>query len=310
MSEERVKFTGHDLAEALAAARRHFGVTRQDLEFEKLTERKVGPAEKAEPMIEILAWPRPAGSPRPAPRIRESRDRDSRDRGGRDRGPGRGRGDRDDRPRRGEDRGRDRDRPRDRDRSRDRGHDRPRPRREEEEVHLLPLLPPPEVEHVPSILDQLTRSLIIGLDLQLHVTGIEETEIGTRVSLEGEDVPLLLEADGEGLEAFQYLANRILQKDGRVTNRVSYDAGGWRSKSEARLVEQARQIADEVLESGKVRKMPPMGPYERRLVHMNLAGVEGIKTFSTGSGYTRRLHIAPLSATTETEETDTPDSDE
>lgn len=308
MSEERVKFTGHDLAEALAAARRHFGVSRQELEFEKLTERKVGPAEKAEPQVEILAWRRPGGA-RPLPPPREDRDRGGR--GGRERGgrgPGRGRGDREegfqrrgDGPGRDRDRDRNRDRDRDRDRNRDRGGDRPRPRRADEEIHLLPLMPPPEVEHVPSILDQLSRSLIIGLDLQLQVAGIEETEVGTRVRLEGEDAPLLLEAEGEGLEAFQYLANRILQKDGRVTNRVSFDAGGWRSTSEAKLVEQARGMAEEVLSSGKLRKMPPMGPYERRLVHMCLAGMEGIKTFSTGTGYTRRLHIAPLSAP-ETEE--------
>lgn len=40
-------------------------------------------------------------------------------------------------------------------------------------------------------------------------------------------------------------------------------------------------------------KMAALGPYERRLVHMALADEPGIKTFSAGTGYHRKLHVAP-----------------
>ncbi|MDQ7087470.1 MAG: R3H domain-containing nucleic acid-binding protein [Acidobacteriota bacterium] len=107
--------------------------------------------------------------------------------------------------------------------------------------------------------------------------------------------PLLLEENAEGLESFQYLANRILHRDGRIPGRVSFDAGDYRAKQEEVLLEQARAAAEEVVRTGKTRKMPPMGPYERRLIHLALAEVEGVRTYSTGSGYRRRLHIAPRS---------------
>jgi spoIIIJ-associated protein len=149
------------------------------------------------------------------------------------------------------------------------------------------------VTEIAPLLDHLARSLVAGMGLDLTVEGVDQDEIGLRVRLVGDDVPLLLETDGEGLEALQYLANRALQKDGRVQGRVSFDAGGWRARSEAQLVESAKEIAQEVLATGQPRKLAAMGPYERRLIHVTLSKVEGIKTFSTGSGYHRRLHIAP-----------------
>ena len=43
MSEEKVKFTGRDLAEAMGAARRHFNASRAEVAYEMVGEAKVGP---------------------------------------------------------------------------------------------------------------------------------------------------------------------------------------------------------------------------------------------------------------------------
>ncbi len=293
MSEERVRFTGRDLTEALAAARAHFGLPRHEIAFEILSKPKTGLLDADAGRYEIEAWANPGAAP---PVERESRfgrgDRDRGGRGGRDRG---GRGGRSERER-GDRGGRyDRERPGAEDR-----------RASEDAPETMPILPGPEVTEIPALLDHVARSFVSGLGLELRVDGIDQNEVGIRVRLEGEDVPLLLESDGEGLEALQYLANRALQKDGRIPGRVSFDAGGWRARSEQKLIETARETAHAVLETGQARKMPPMGPYERRLVHLELAGVEGIRTFSTGSGYHRRLHISPAASETTDEAQEDP----
>ncbi len=263
MSDDQVRFTGRDMTEAVVAARKHFGLRRQDLEIEIIEQPKVGPVDPGSARVTIAVRPREGVTPR----------FDAGDpvrRGGGERREER-RGDR-----------------------RDRGRGRRRERDEEPPApDLPPLLPPADVTDPAEILGTLCRGLIAGFDLDLRVAGVTETPAGLRVRLEGEDVPLLLEENAEGLDAFQYLANRILQKDGRLDGRVSVDAGGHREAAEARLVEKARRLAREVLETGRTRRMPPMGPYERRLVHLALAEIEGIRTFSTGSGYQRRLHVAP-----------------
>jgi spoIIIJ-associated protein len=282
MSENRERFSGRDFAEAMSAARRHFGLSRRQIEYELVSERKVGPAESSSGLVEIEAWPAEGaqpGSQPPEPQggsPREHRD-EGRDRPRRE-GSGRDRRDRGDRGDRG-----------DRADSGDRGG---RGRREEEpSFEMPPLFPEEGVEDKPTIIRTLTEGLIAGLALDLEVEEIVENPVGIRVNLSGEDTIELLDADAEGLDALQYLANRLLQKDGRLGVRVSYDADGHRAAIEKRLIEDARQLADEVLETGEARKMSPMGPYERRLVHIALSEIPGLHTYSTGGGYARRLHI-------------------
>jgi spoIIIJ-associated protein len=295
LSEERVRFTGRDLTEALAAARARFGLPRHEIAFEVIAKPKPGLMGAEAGLFEIDAWPNPGAPPPPAPVERGGRG--DRERGGRGGRGGRDRGDRGDRGSR--DRGDRGPHGRDRDREWDSDRRPAGPRADDgEPVELLPLLPGPELTDIAPLLDHLARALVTGMGLDLTVEGIDQDEIGLRVRLVGEDVPLLLESDGEGLEALQYLANRVLQKDGRVPGRVSFDAGGWRARSEARLVDGAQQIAREVLATGQPRKLTAMGPYERRLIHVTLSHMPGIKTFSTGSGYHRRLHIAPAGSET------------
>ena len=287
MSQEKVKFKGRDVMEAVSAARQHFGVPRHDLGYEVTHQPAVGEiAKPAGDLVEIEAWVEPGARPRPE--TLEYNDRGD-DRHGR--GHHHSRSDRygrDDRHARGDRRGGGRHG----ERSRDRG---PRNREAREESHFEQpeMLPGPEVRDSSEILTKLVNGLVIGLDLRLYVEEIIENDIGLRVRLSGADVSLLLESDAEGLESFQYLANRILHRDGRIPGRVSFDAGDYRAKQEEKLLETARRQADEVLETGQVVKLAPMGPYERRLVHLALAEREGVRTFSTGSGYRRRLHIAP-----------------
>ena len=292
MTEEREKFTGRDVMEAVSAARKHFGVSRRDLGYEVTRQPEVGKLEKPEDgLVEIEAWHQPGARPAPEEMEDDRGGYRDRDRGGRGRDRDRDRGDH--RGGRGRDReGRGPRRDRDHDRDHDRGPRRERDA-EEEDFKMPALLPPADVTDAKAILEQLTKGLILGMDLELEIDGIDENEIGLRVRLEGGDVEALLESNAEGLEAIQYLANRILQRDGRVKIRVSYDAGDHRAQEEARLIEKAMRFVEEVRETGKVRKMPPMGPYERRLVHIKLEKEEGIRTYSAGSGFHRRLHIAP-----------------
>ena len=257
MSTEKKRFKGRDVAEAMAAAREHFNLSRREIAYEIVERRQVGPLEKVEGEVEIEAWR--AESPR---EIAVEEPRERRDR--------RERGDRGDRGGRG--RGRDRDRG-DRGRGRDRDRDK-------------------DETDVETVLRTLSDALITGLDLDLRVDRVSKNEIGVRVHLEGEDVHELTDADGEALDALQYLGNRLLAKDGRLDVRVSFDAGGYRERHETGLIEKAQQFAKEVLAGDDAKKMPAMGPYERRLVHIALAEIEGVRTFSTGSGYNRRLHVA------------------
>ncbi len=265
MSDEKKRFTGRDIAEALSAARRHFNRSRKELGFEIVEQPKVGPLDEVPAdLVAIEAWPLtevPSGDVPPEPRADD--DRPPRRGGRRERfdGPGRG-------PRR---------------ESRD----------DAEPVEIPEIVPGEEVAEPGEVLRHVVSTMITGLDLELEITGAEHSEAGWRVSLDGADAHLLTEEKAEGLDAFQYLVNRFLHKDPRNVGRVLVDAGGHRARHEQRLVEQAKSLADEVRETGSKREMAPLGPFERRIVHLALADLEGIRTYSSGHGYRRRVNIAP-----------------
>jgi spoIIIJ-associated protein len=285
VSDDQQTFQGRDLTEALAAARKHFQLARRDIEFEVVRRPDLGPIDDEEHgIVEIRAWARSGATPGsyeapPEPEEAEERRpprRRERRRG--DEGGGGGR-------------------------HRERGRRRERPRGEESAesagaLEELPDLLPAKDAEVSSeqVVRHLTGSLVTGLDLELEVEEVEHNPMGLRVKLAGRDTDRLLEEKAEGLEMLQYLANRLLHRDGRVEERVSFDADGYRERREQELIEQARQLCEEVRETGEPRKMPSMGAYERRLVHLTLMDEPGIRSYSTGSGGRRRLQIAPADA--------------
>jgi len=56
----------------------------------------------------------------------------------------------------------------------------------------------------------------------------------------------------------------------------------------------AKEKAQQALETGNVITLPPMGNYERFVVHDCLQDMEGIETASSGEGEDRRVEIRPV----------------
>ena len=97
-----------------------------------------------------------------------------------------------------------------------------------------------------------------------------------------EDMSLLIGHDGQTLEAIQELTRMVVGRrlDQRV--RVIVDVDDHRKRREARLVENALDLAERVVQSGDEEELEPMNSYERKLVHDAVSGLDGIETESRG----------------------------
>ncbi len=126
-----------------------------------------------------------------------------------------------------------------------------------------------------------------GLPLRARVEPGAEASV---VHLEGGDA-FLLEDEGAVLQALEHLLQRALGE--RLGGRLALDATGYRAARETRLQGQVREWAEEVRRSGRPRELPPMNAYDRRLVHLAMAGEPGVRSFSVGEGSRRRVTIAP-----------------
>ncbi|MFV2071095.1 MAG: protein jag [Thermoanaerobaculales bacterium] len=112
--------------------------------------------------------------------------------------------------------------------------------------------------------------------------------------LEGSDLRFFTASGGRGLDALQYLSNRVLNR--RMTERlpVHLDADGFKERRAHQLQERAEAAADEALRRGAPITLGPLTPAARREIHMALADDPEVETESEGDGFLKRVVVRPL----------------
>ena len=128
-----------------------------------------------------------------------------------------------------------------------------------------------------------------GLSLSVDVAAGGETLV---VRMSGSDRDLVLQDRAELLEAIQYLLSRVFSRrlNGR---RVLVDCDGFRAQKEGELREIARRASQKVKLTGQQQEIGLLNPYERRIVHLAVASLEGVTTESSGDGFLKRITILP-----------------
>jgi len=117
------------------------------------------------------------------------------------------------------------------------------------------------------------------------------TENGLLVNLEGDDMGVLIGRRGETLDAVQYLASLVYNKDKDEYARVTVDTENYRKKREETLIRLARKKAGQVARTGKRVVLEPMSPFERRIIHYALQNDKYVTTYSDGQEPNRHIII-------------------
>jgi spoIIIJ-associated protein len=157
-----------------------------------------------------------------------------------------------------------------------------------------PTAPPPSPQGVTEVsagIRELIRELARAADTDLagEVTATEEAVV---VRLEGKGKDLLLEDEGDVLQALEYLL-QLMYRRAIEPRRLVVDCEGYRSDRDRALHEEALALAAVVAGDGVPRQMRALNSYERRIVHAALTGHPAVHTFSVGEGGERRVTVAP-----------------
>ena len=113
------------------------------------------------------------------------------------------------------------------------------------------------------------------------------------VSVVGATLNELVGRRGEVLEALQELTRlAVHQKTGNRT-RMMLDVGGYRQRRRAELAEAGQDAAEEVRRTGQPKKLWPMNPFERKIVHDAVAAA-GLRSESEGEEPERRVVVMPV----------------
>src|SRR6185436_8688740 len=135
------------------------------------------------------------------------------------------------------------------------------------------------------------QCVVTAMGLTLTTT-VEETGEGTRINLEGEDGGVLIRRGGEGLQALQHVVATAFRKQLGDDNRVVVDCNGFRRDKDAEIKQMARFMAEKARTSGTPQEMGPLNPYERRIVHIDIAEDPTVSSESIGDAFMKTVIIS------------------
>jgi spoIIIJ-associated protein len=113
------------------------------------------------------------------------------------------------------------------------------------------------------------------------------------VSVVGATLDELVGRRGEVLEALQELTRLAVHQHTGNRTRMMLDVGGYRQRRRAELAEAGQNAADEVRRSGQPKRLWPMNPFERKIVHDAVAAA-GLRSESEGEEPDRRVVVMPV----------------
>ncbi len=113
------------------------------------------------------------------------------------------------------------------------------------------------------------------------------------VSVVGATLDELVGRRGEVLEALQELTRLAVHKHTGYRTRMMLDVGGYRQRRRAELAEAGQDAAEEVRRTGQPKRLWPMNPFERKVVHDAVAAA-GLRSESEGEEPERRVVVLPV----------------
>lgn len=133
----------------------------------------------------------------------------------------------------------------------------------------------------------------MNIDAKVEMTRVRKSD--RAITVTGDAAGVLIGHHGDTLDALQYLANLAANKreedESRDYVHITVDIENYRAKREVALRALARRVSDKVAKTGKPVMLEPMNPYERRIIHSEVQGIEGVSTNSIGEDSNRRVVI-------------------
>jgi spoIIIJ-associated protein len=112
------------------------------------------------------------------------------------------------------------------------------------------------------------------------------------VSVVGATLSELVGRNGEVLEALQELTRLAVHRQTGARTRIMLDVGGYRARRRTELTALGQEAAEDVGRTGVARRLDPMTPFERKIVHDAVAAA-GLRSESEGEEPNRRVVVLP-----------------
>ena len=156
----------------------------------------------------------------------------------------------------------------------------------------LPLVPPsPEMlARAEGFLRDIFGAMALSVTLSRS-----DSPIGVTYNMQGENLGILIGKHGQTLDALQYLANLVVNRNRETAGytRIILDVEDYRTRREETLTRLAGHLADKACRIGEEIRLEPMSRHERKIIHMALQDNRRVTTYSAGENPRRYVVIVP-----------------
>lgn len=128
---------------------------------------------------------------------------------------------------------------------------------------------------------------------EVEIDFLPEKDSTVSLNLKTDNPQVLIGEGGQTLAEIQHLLKAILKREIKEPFYIDLDINNYKKKKTEYLKELAQSVADEVSLSKKEKILPPMPAYERRIIHLEIAGRSDVATESIGQEPERRVAIRP-----------------
>ena len=138
---------------------------------------------------------------------------------------------------------------------------------------------------------KITKDFFEKTTFEVEIEFLPLQELTLPINLKTDEPQILIGEGGQTLVEIQHLLKTILKRKIQEPFFIDLDINGYKKKKIEYLKESAKSVADEVALTKKEKSLAPMPAYERRIIHLELAGRQDVTTESIGQEPERRVII-------------------
>ncbi len=140
---------------------------------------------------------------------------------------------------------------------------------------------------------KITNEFFNFIDPFVKITFLPPKQETIFLKVESKEPQILIGENGKSLFSIQHLLKAILKRKIKDHFFIDVDINNYKQNKIKYLKELAKNLADKVSLTKKEEILPPMPPYERRIIHLELAERGDVTTQSVGREPKRRVVIKP-----------------
>lgn len=139
---------------------------------------------------------------------------------------------------------------------------------------------------------RLLEGILERMGIPAPVTAEETTE-AIVLNIRGDGSGLLIGKRGQNLDALQYIVNKAVHHAANGHKMIVVDTEAYRKRREESLVALALRMGEKVKKTKKQVTIGHMNARDRRLIHLAMQDDEALTTKSRGEGEYRKIIILP-----------------